>query len=427
MGAMSLMVANPAIDVKVRSGNVVSPRRLERQRILEGLLQIGHFVGSVMLLDDILDRIVKITGDLMNVPVCSIYLLDEAKEQLVLRSNMGLEPSLRGSASFAIGQGIAGWVVEHGEVVSLEDANLDPRYQPLPSILAMGCKACLCVPLRIQEEIIGAMIARTRQLHRFEPQEILLFETIGKQVAIVIEKARMYEKQLQAERLAAVAVSLSGVAHYIKNVLMMMQGGEYLVDRGLKQGDLVRVGEGWDVLQRSSVKIRSLVENILNYCRKEETHREPVPLNRMVLELFQSMEAVARERGIILQPELDDTVGEVRVDPESLHDALLNLVTNGMEAIPEGQAGRVQVRTSRLSDRNQICIEVSDTGGGVPPEHRDQIFNLFFTTKGKKGTGIGLAATRKIIEEHGGSIELDAALDHGAHFLVYLPIYSVAK
>jgi signal transduction histidine kinase len=403
-----------------------APRHRERQRILEGMLQISNFVGSVMLLDDILERIVAITAELMQVPVCSIYLLDESKRRLVLRSNQGFEPELRGQVGFDVGRGIVGWVAEHGEAVALEDATSDARYLPLPSSLELGCRAFLCVPLRIQEEVVGVMTARKREVYRFDRQEIVVFETIAKQVAIVLEKARMYDEKLHAERLAAVAVSLTGVAHYIKNVLLTLHGGEYLVEQGLKEGDLARARDGWEVLRRASGKIRSLVENILNYCRNEEIHRQAVPLNQMIVELFQMLEPAARDRGIVLQPNLDESIGDVWLDPESMHDALLNLVTNGMDAIPEGGEGRVQVRTSRLADRNQVCIEVLDSGAGIPPEHRDKIFNLFFSTKGKKGTGIGLAATRKIIEGHGGSIQLNHFDGQGAHFLIYLPIHPVA-
>lgn len=396
--------------------------------VLEGLLQISNFVGSVMLLDDILDRIVKLTSEMMGVPVCSIYLLDE-QSRLVLRSNIGFEPELKGNASFAINEGIAGWVTNKGQILALDDATLDKRYSPLPSALEQGCRAYLCAPLRIQEQIIGVMTARKRVAYGFTRDEIIVFEMICKQVAIVIEKSRMYEEKIQAERLAAVAVSLSGVAHYIKNVLLTMQGGEYLVEQGLVQQDHIqRAREGWEVLKRANRKIRQLVENILNYCRQTEPVRRAMHLNATVRDLIRSLEETARERKVEITAALDERIQEIWVDPESFYDALLNLVVNGMEALPEGKPGRVRILTKRLSGRNQILIEVIDSGTGIPDEIRPRIFNLFFTTKGKKGTGIGLASVRKTIEAHGGTIELEPYREEeGAHFRIFMPLQPQEK
>jgi len=399
---------------------VVTTVRKQVPRVLEGLLQISNFVGSVMLLDDILDHIARITSDIMQVPVCSIYLMNEEKE-LVLRSNVGFERELLGVARFALGEGIPGWIALENQTIALTDATTHPRYKPIDSAIELGCRAYLAAPLRIQEEIIGVMTARKTEVYEFSRDEILFFETVCKQVAIVIEKARMYESKLTVERLAAVAISLSGVAHYIKNVLLTMKGGEYLVDNGLAQGQLERAREGWSVLKRANRKIRGLVENMLNFSRQSQLILRPVNLNSMVIDMLRSLEELAHERGVELVPALDGGIDEVSVDPESFYDVLLNLTTNAIEAMPEGRGGKVVVRTSRLDGRHQLLIEVIDNGTGIPLEIQDRVFNLFFSTKGKRGTGIGLAATRKIVEEHGGTIEFSSTPGAGTHFKVYMP------
>ncbi len=399
---------------------VSSPSPEALHRVLSGLLEISHLVGSVMLLDDILDRIVEMTARLMAVPVCSIYLLDENR-QLVLRSTYGLEPELKGKVRFDIGTGIVGIVAETGETLALPDSTVDPRYHPLPSSRAKGYRGYLCSPLRIQEEIIGVMTARKAEAFQFAGDDLLFFETVCKQVAILIEKARMYDEKLQAERLAAVAVSLSGVAHYIKNVLLTMQGGEYLVEHGIEKGELARVKDGWTVLRRANRKIRGLVENILNYCRQTSPNLRAVNLNVMIADMVRTVAESQRERGVEVAAELDDGVGEIWIDAEMIYDALLNLVTNAVEAVPEERQGSVRVRTEQLEGRHQVLVQVIDNGGGIPEAVRDKIFNLFFSTKGRKGTGIGLAATRKIVEDHGGSIELASEEGVGTSFSIYLP------
>jgi signal transduction histidine kinase len=218
-------------------------------------------------------------------------------------------------------------------------------------------------------------------------------------------------------------VSLSGLAHYIKNILFTSQIGEYLVDKGLNEwNDLDRVREGWTTLHQANQKIRKLVENMLNYSRKTQLEFKPVNLVKMITEIVDSVQDQAALRRTDVQAQIDPELESVMLEPESIYDALLNLVTNAMDAIPEGRIGKVIVRAQRIPDQNNFKVEVLDSGMGIPEEYRDKVFNLFFSTKGKKGTGIGLAATRKIIEDHSGSIEFDTTPGQGTCFRVFLPL-----
>lgn len=386
---------------------------------LAAMLEISNLVGSVMLLDDILDRIVGITASLMESPICSIFLLHKGK--LVLSSQTGLDPELRGKSFYAPGEGIPGWVVQHGEVQAVADLRTDRRHRSLPSRRGGECRACLCVPLRIQEEIIGVMATFRKEPYVFSPEDVLLFETVCKQVAIVIEKSRMYQEKIRAERLAAIGVSLSGLAHYIKNILFASQVGEKMVDKGMAANDLEHIREGWKALHQSNQKIRKLVENMLNYTRESKPTRHPLDLNRQIREIVDSIRGQAQDRGIEMILKLDSNVGVVYLEAESIHDALLNLLTNAIDAIPASRKGRIEVRTAKLSGQSNLRIDVIDNGVGIPEEARERIFNLLFSTKGKQGTGIGLAATKKIVEDHGGTMEWDSQVNKGTRFTIFLP------
>ena len=392
------------------------------ERLISALLEISNLVGSVMRLDDILDQIVRISADLIEVPVCSIYLL-RADGTLVLRSCVGLELDLCGKVTIPKGEGIEGWAVLRNAMVAVPDATQDSRYKPSHSSLEASCRAMLCAPLRIQNEIIGVMTVRRMEVTDFTLEQNRLLETVCKLVAIVIEKARMYEGKTQAEHLAAVAVSLSGLAHYIKNILFTSQIGEYLVDKGLNEwNDLDRVREGWATLHQANQKIRKLVENMLNYTRKTKLEPKPVHFNKMIVEIAESVHSQAALRKIDMVTDLDPELDRLMLEPESIHDAFLNLVTNAIDAIPEGQAGRIEIRARRIAGQSNLVVEVIDDGIGIAEQYRDKIFNLFFSTKGKKGTGIGLAVTKKIIEEQGGSIDYEKKAGPGACFRVFLPL-----
>ena len=185
----------------------------ENAQTLQSLLDISNLVGSVLELDTILAEVCRIGARTMESNVCSVYLLDESRERLVLRASNGLNPEVIGKASLPVGVGISGWCVKHNEPVALEDCRQDPRFRPIEGSGEEVFVGYLCNPLRIQEEVIGVMTARMDHPHQWSIEEMTLFETICKLVAVVIEKSRLYYKTVESARLAAIGLSLSEIAH----------------------------------------------------------------------------------------------------------------------------------------------------------------------------------------------------------------------
>lgn len=394
----------------------------ENAQTLLGLLDISNLVGSVLELDTILEEVCRISARVMETNVCSVYLLDERRERLVLRASNGLNPEVIGKASLPVGMGISGWCVKHNEPVALEDCRRDPRFRPIEGSGEEVFMGYLCNPLRIQNEVVGVMTARMDHPHQWSIEEMTLFETICKLVAIVIEKSRLYYKTVESERLAAIGLSLSEIAHYIKNLLQGMSGGQYFVESGLKRGDIERSRQGWEMLDRNLRKISSLVENMLNFSRVSTPHFEHENLNGLLYEIARSIEETALRRSINLKIILDDTIPEIPLAYDALHEAFYNLLANAVDAIPEGQPGTVTIH-SRLDLAACVArVSISDTGVGIPPENHERVFKLFFSTKGRRGTGIGLAVTRKIIEEHHGRVILESEVGKGSTFTVELPL-----
>lgn len=394
------------------------------RRIAQALLEISNAVGSVMEADLILDRICRIAARVTETNTCSVYLRDDDDPNLlVLRATFGLSRAQElGIRGFAIGQGPPGWAAQQNVTLRLRDARGDYRNAQLDDTEEeTRYIAFLCTPLRIQDEVVGVMSMRRAVPTDWTDEEAVFAEIIAKQIAIVLEKARLYREKVEAERLAAIAISLSEVAHYIKNVLQSMIGGAYFIDVGIKRADVEKVSHGWGMLQRSVEKIRALVENMLRFSKERQCELEPGDLNALVNELAIEVAESARLRGARLTVDLDHQVPELKIDREALHDAVLNLVTNALDALPPEHDGRVEVRTRHLADRRLVRLEVIDNGTGIPAEAQPRMFKLFFTTKGRGGTGIGLAVTRKIVLEHGGQIGFDTAEGRGTTFWIELP------
>ncbi|MBX3728520.1 MAG: GAF domain-containing sensor histidine kinase [Candidatus Sumerlaeia bacterium] len=404
--------------------SVSTPSQSHDRRIAYALLEISNYVGSVMELHDILQTICEIGARSIGTDTCSIYLLDDDEPDfLVLSASKGLSRAQElGVRGFRLGEGVPGWAAQHNQTVVLDDARNDPRYARLDDLPHEEVyMAYICTPIRIQETVVGVLTIRRTQSH-WREDEAIFAEIVAKQAAIVIEKARLYHQKIDAERLAAIAISLSEVAHYIKNILQNLMGGGFLIEKGLGAQDIERTTRGWQLLKPNVQKIQNLVENMLYYARETRCQLEPAPLNPILTTLAEESREALAERDIQLNVTIDESIPTLLLDVSTIHDAILNLLSNARDAIPEGQSGVIELRSEfhRASNTVRICIR--DNGNGIPADVQKKMFNLFFSTKGKGGTGIGLAATRKIVDEHGGHMCFDTKIGEGTTFFIELPV-----
>jgi PAS domain S-box-containing protein len=235
------------------------------------------------------------------------------------------------------------------------------------------------------------------------------------------EMKNLAREKLEAERLAAVGQTVAGLAHGIKNILTGLEGGMYVTSTGLKKGDDKRVRQGWGMLERNMSRISALAKNLLAFSRGdtfEPKLTRPATIARDVAALFREG---AEQHGIRLEAQIDDTIAPAWLDPEGLHSCLANLVSNAMDACLVSN-NRDCTITLRLTEQKQVIVfEVSDTGCGMDYEVKQKAFTSFFTTKGKGGTGIGLLITRKIVQQHGGSVTLTSTPGEGATFQLRFP------
>jgi histidine kinase len=235
------------------------------------------------------------------------------------------------------------------------------------------------------------------------------------------EVKRLEQQRLEAERLAAVGQTVAGLAHTIKNLLMGLEGGMYMVDTGIRRGDADRLVNGWQILKRNFEKTTTLVKDFLSFAKgrlPELVSTDPNLLARNIVELYHD---AAAKQGVELLLEAGPEIREAMLDPHGMETCLTNLVSNGIDAAttPEQHGGRVVVRTREEGDN--LVFEVVDNGCGIDQEVKSKIFTTFFTTKGGKGTGLGLLTTRKIVQEHGGQVEMESQPGQGSTFRIRLP------
>jgi signal transduction histidine kinase len=239
------------------------------------------------------------------------------------------------------------------------------------------------------------------------------------------EVLRMQKELLQAERLAATGQTVAGLAHAIKNILGGLKGGRYMVNTGFEKNELKVLKDGWDMVERNIEKISGLTKDLLNFCRDRKPEQEPVNPNDLIREVYTLYHARAEQQGVHLTLSLDENMGTVDLDPQGIQEVLTNLVGNALDACTMGEEAIPNpevVITSHVLPIEKILLEVKDNGLGMNEEVRQKLFTIFFSTKGSRGTGLGLLLSQKIVQEHGGQIQVFSEPGQGSLFQVILPI-----
>jgi signal transduction histidine kinase len=229
---------------------------------------------------------------------------------------------------------------------------------------------------------------------------------------------------LEAERLAAVGQTVADLAHAIKNITGGLKGGVFVVEKGFELDNRQYLLQGWDMVKSNVEKIANMALDLLNYSKEREPDYELCDPNRPAREVCELMASRCRDCRVNLKWDLEPGLSPCWLDREGIHRCLLNLVTNAVDACKEREdtadGGEVVVR-SRSADGWAVEYQVEDNGSGMDEETRSKLFQRFFSTKGSKGTGLGLMITRKIVNEHGGTIEVDSEPGRGTKFCIRLP------
>jgi len=453
---------NQASRIVSSMSHVISPRKpgaaseaakSEADRSLEVMYLTAIAVGRTDDLDELLQRILRIVFDWVAADRGCIMLRDGDTGRLRPAARCdreGAQSKSNAVQPISISNTILEYVLEQKEGVRTSDARDDERFDAAVSIVQGGVREALCVPLQGRYDIVGALYIDTftspgqlmsqQNTQRFTDDHLRLITAIGHQAALAIEDTFYYSALVQSERLAAMGQTIATLSHHIKNILQGIRGGSYLIETGLGRNDTKAVRRGWAIVERNQERISNLVMDMLTFSKEREPEKVEADLNETVRDVVDLMQTRAQEMNVKLHCQLDSSLPSACFDPEAMHRAILNLVTNAIDAAA-GNAGGDSDRDFELADDtasspNQPCvfvatdfdaaigwhINVIDNGPGVGPEDREKIFSLFESRKGARGTGLGLPVSAKIMREHGGEIQiLDTESGVGCCFRLCLP------
>ncbi len=363
-----------------------------------------------------------------------IMLVDDhnADDVTPLQSSAGLPapvvvkyktpPKDKKDARIHVSRTILQHVVKRAEGVLSSNAMNDPRFASGDSVQRFHIRSAVCSPIKFRDRTYGAIyIDSTMANYTFTVEQLALLNAIGQHVGLALSNAELHAQQLQAQRLAAIGETVASLSHSIKNILQGLRGGADVVEMGLKKDDLKIAKGGWTILKRNLDRIMGLTLNMLAFSRQRPVEPELTRVGALLDDCAQLLEGACSSKQVALIVDVDPELPPVPLDPSLIHQAIINLLTNAVEAVEPGQ-GVVTVRAVyhphwRPAPKTQgpislytgptVEIIVSDNGPGISADKRAWIFEPFNTTKGLRGTGLGLAVARRVTEEHGGSLTLD--------------------
>ena len=272
-------------------------------------------------------------------------------------------------------------------------------------------------PLERAGRQLGLLLRPRLREPRLEPEMV---QSLCRHIAISLEFSDLQRELLEEERLAAIGETVAGLAHWLKNTLNGLRAGQFVIDRGVELGDTTKLEKGWRVIKKSIRQVEKLTADVL-YCAKERVPEfaqvNPSDIVRDVVDLMNDR---AAEQGVQLATDLAADTGQAVLERDSVHRALLNLVANAIDACAESEHGNlVTIRCRPVP--NEILFTVEDNGAGMSEDLQRRLFSRFFSTKGSKGTGLGLLVVKKIVEEHHGRIEVASTPGVGSAFNLYIP------
>lgn len=428
------------------AGDSNNPWLASARSNLQIMYRTALAVSHTMDIDQLLRRIMEMIFDWVDADRGCIMLKEIDTGRLapkVRRQRRGI----RGDDTMSISKTILDYVIEHNEGVLTTNARDDERWDPAQSIVSQGVREAICVPMKGRYNVVGVIYIDTsltpqRQLlnqgksPQFTEEHLKLMIAIAHQAALAIEDTSYYKALVQAERLAAVGQTIASLSHHIKNILQGVSGGSYLIQLGLGDHDkatadavdeaaaakaVETIRKGWGIVERNQERISTLVMDMLTFSKERKPEPKPADLNEVAGDVVEMMQLRAQDQNVAVEWTPAKEMPTLLFDPEALHRAILNVVTNAVDACENCDDATVRIAARYDEDAKEAVVTVADNGGGIKEEDLEAIFSVFVSRKGGRGTGLGLPVSRKILEEHNGQISVASTPGEGSVFTLVLP------
>lgn len=395
---------------------------------LKVIYELTQLIGSVTDRDELLEHVMDLIFEYFKADRGFILLQQEPhawSDPVITRHRV--PPEKPEHQQLAVSRTIVQHVLSKGEAVLSSNAMSDERFSPGDSVQLYGIRSALCAPIKFKDQIFGVIHLDSQIInYTFTEDQLRLLTAIGVHTGLALANAQLYSEQLERERLAAVGETVASLSHSIRNILQGLRGGADVVELGLRKDSMSVMRNGWDIVARNLERIYGLTMNMLAYSKQRKPELEMTGLNNLIEEVVQMVQQRYDAKSVALITDLDQDMPPVSIDPSGIHQAILNLLNNALDAV-EPQTGVVSVRTHYDAEKHRLNIGVSDNGVGMENRHVQGLFKPFVSTKGQSGTGLGLVVTKKVVDEHGGIVKVQSKPRRGTTFTLTLPTQSGAS
>lgn len=362
------------------------------------------------------------------VPAQRAFVLEVGEDGAPKQALAALTRSGSVPEEVAISRTILRKCVRERMAVLVADAQTDARLAGVDSIRASALRSAIAVPLLDGGRVAALIYLDTRAAITLTEDDLELVTAVGNQATLALANGRLYqqlrqayedlerahETMVQSEKLSIIGTLAASIAHDIGNVLTPISGVAKIMMRKQDIDPQLKAAFG-----RQMQRLKALTQQLLSFSRPGLPDLAPIDLNAQVEDSVSLVRTELRHDEVEILTRLDERLPPVLAEPNRLDQVLVNLCINAGHAMGE-EGGRLVLRT--FAEGAFVCIEVTDTGCGIPEERLAAIFEPFFTTKGKQGTGLGLFSCKRIVEEeHGGALTVRSVVGQGTTFRIALP------
>ena len=417
-----------------------------QQNVVALLSQLGGMLTSSLNLKENIDFMLQATSRMVHFDAASVFLLDEDRTQLVAFATYPFSDQVNRIAKFRVGEGIVGWTVQTNEMVNIPDALDDPRFKIVDP--ARAPRSMLLIPLSSPQRVIGAMTMARRLVQPFTEVEAALVHIIVNQASISIENAQLYtamqgqmgriadqNAELEDANTQILEVSrlksefLANMSHELRTPLNSILGFSEILKDNLA-GTLTEVQrvESLEAIHASGEHLLQLINDVLDMSKIEAGRMDLVleeyVVDAAIREVVTVVKSLAGRKGIELSVAVEPEDLVAYADKSKFKQIIYNLLSNAIKFTPEN--GSVFVDAKVRGQAGDLLLSVTDSGVGIPAEHIDKIWGEFYMIQGEhqqqKGTGLGLSLVRKLVELHGGQIEVFSEEGKGSTFTFTMPL-----
>jgi signal transduction histidine kinase len=393
---------------------------------LKVIYELTQLIGSVVERDSLLESVMDLIFDYFEADRGFILLLEDPEQRpdpVVVRhrTEQGKHGEVAHSGAIAVSRTIVQHVLKKGEGVLSSNAMTDKRFSGGDSVQGYGIRSAMCVPIKYKDRVFGVIHVDSQIAnYTFTEDQLRLLTAIGVHTGLALANAELYADRLNQERLAAVGQTVASLSHSIKNILQGMRGGADVVELGFKKNSMKVVQGGWQIVSRNLERIYELTMNMLAYSKQRKPELEMTNVQSLLEEIVALVQMQFDGKNVALITDFAVDMPPAPIDANGIHQAMLNLLNNALDAV-QPETGAVTLSCEYDDKSQRVLIRVSDNGVGMEDERLNRLFLPFNSTKGLKGTGLGLVVTKKIIEEHGGTIGVESIPNKGTSFTISLP------